>query len=296
MSLENIDEGSHRHSNWRDHFRLVVMNDDTHEETASYRLTRMNIYMFVSAVVVGLVILTSLIIASTPLRYYIPGYGDVGLNRKVNKLTRSVDSLEQHLSERQVYIDNISKILREDFVTEKDSAALANQNTDSLMSQYEVPMEDSSMTWLKMEIEAEKAFGSLSQTTIGGEGNIHNMYFFSPISNGVVKTEFNPEKNAFGVSVAAPKDAEIKCVLDGMVITATWTPNEGNIIAVQHKNNLISFYKHNSLLLKKVGNFVKAGEAIAIIGQKNANIDAYELLFELWHSGHPTNPKDYIKL
>ena len=68
----------------------------------------------------------------------------------------------------------------------------------------------------------------------------------------------------------------------------------GNTIAIQHRDNVITFYKHNSALLKKVGNMVKAGEAIAIIGNTGDHSTGPHLHFELWHKGIPVDPMDFI--
>ena len=66
-------------------------------------------------------------------------------------------------------------------------------------------------------------------------------------------------------------------------------------IGIQHENNYFSTYKHNAALLKKEGDFVKAGEAIAILGESGEQTAIPHLHFELWHNGIPLNPNDYIK-
>ena len=75
---------------------------------------------------------------------------------------------------------------------------------------------------------------------------------------------------------------------------ATWTSDEGHVIYVQHKYNLISVYKHNSMLLKKVGEKVKAGEAIAIVGNSGELSTGPHLHLELWHNGNAIDPSDHI--
>jgi len=75
---------------------------------------------------------------------------------------------------------------------------------------------------------------------------------------------------------------------------ANWTLETGYVIQIQHDNNLLSTYKHNSELLKKVGDHVSAGEAIAIIGNSGELTSGPHLHFELWHNGTPINPEDFI--
>jgi polyribonucleotide nucleotidyltransferase len=86
----------------------------------------------------------------------------------------------------------------------------------------------------------------------------------------------------------------VKSTLEGTVIMATWTLETGWVIQVQHESNLISVYKHNSELLKRVGDYVKVGEPIAIIGNSGELTTGPHLHFELWYNGIPLNPEDYI--
>ena len=105
---------------------------------------------------------------------------------------------------------------------------------------------------------------------------------------------FDPTIQHFGVDIVAPKDETIKFTLSGTVILATSTSETGHVIGVQHKNNLISLYKHNSILLKKVGNYVKAGDPIAIIGNTGNLTTGPHLHFELWLNGNALDPAAYI--
>lgn len=135
----------------------------------------------------------------------------------------------------------------------------------------------------------------------GGERNnvklasekLQNMFFFTPVS-GVLTRKFDSKAKHYGVDIVAKKNEAIKAVTDGSVIIASWTQDSGYVIGIQHKNQLISFYKHNSVLLKKVGDYVKAGDIVAIIGDSGELTDGPHLHFELWHNGNPANPEDFI--
>ena len=102
------------------------------------------------------------------------------------------------------------------------------------------------------------------------------------------------DEEHYGVDVVAEQDAGVKSTLRGKVIFASWTAETGNVVVVQHHNELISIYKHNSVLLKKIGDIVKAGEVIAIVGNSGNFTTGPHLHFELWHKGTPVNPEDYI--
>ncbi|HMX85963.1 MAG TPA: M23 family metallopeptidase, partial [Saprospiraceae bacterium] len=118
---------------------------------------------------------------------------------------------------------------------------------------------------------------------------IENNTFISPLK-GIVSSEFKSIQKHYGIDVIAPKDSPIKAIKDGHVILADWTLETGFTIGIQHSNNIVTFYKHNSSLLKKIGDTVKQGESIAVIGNTGMLTDGYHLHFELWHNGAPVDP------
>ena len=96
----------------RNRYRLVVMNEDTYEEVVTFKLTRISVYIVLSTLFVVLVGLTVALIAFTPLKLYIPGYGDVRSAKELQSLKVKADSIERTLVFKQQYIDNIEKILQ----------------------------------------------------------------------------------------------------------------------------------------------------------------------------------------
>ncbi|MDE6451616.1 MAG: M23 family metallopeptidase, partial [Odoribacter sp.] len=94
---------------------------------------------------------------------------------------------------------------------------------------------------------------------------------------------------------AAKSRPKLAAVLDGVVVFAGWTVKTGYVIQVQHANDLLSIYKHNSVLLKKQGDYVRAGEVLAAVGNTGEESSGPHLHFELWRAGNPLNPEDFIK-
>lgn len=134
---------------------------------------------------------------------------------------------------------------------------------------------------------------SKSANYISKEIPLEQMFFVPPIT-GVVSSGFNRKEKHYGIDIIAPKNTPVKAVLDGYVFSSDWTLETGNVIGIQHSNNLITFYKHNSALLKSIGDNVKGGEAVAIIGNTGELSDGPHLHFEMWHKGKAINPADYI--
>jgi murein DD-endopeptidase MepM/ murein hydrolase activator NlpD len=145
---------------------------------------------------------------------------------------------------------------------------------------------------LNLEPEPE-GISNRKPATIVNKAKLGQYYLLTPLL-GPISAQFDPNKKHFGVDILGAKNAAIKAVMDGYVISSDWTLESGNTIAIQHANNIVSFYKHNSSLLKKAGSFVQAGEAIAIIGNSGTLSDGPHLHFELWYNGHPVNPTEFI--
>lgn len=284
-----------RLQNLKHTYRLVIMNDETFEEVGSYRLTMLNFYILLSSVVVVVAVIVVALIAVTPLKKYIPGYGTGIAEKEVRALNRSIDSLEAEISAYHLYYDNVQRMLVNDVQTAEDVRMDGQVSTsiDSIEPVQPSPLDEQ----LRKEVELDQ-IGTIVQQ--GQDRSFQNrrtslaqIYFVPPL-NGEISAPFMPNRDHLGVDVLAPKNTPVKAALDGYVFLSDWTLETGNTIGIQHDNNIITFYKHNSSLLKKAGSYVKAGEAIAIIGNTGTLSDGPHLHFEMWYNGKPMNPMDYI--
>jgi len=278
----------------RNKYRLVIMNDQTFEKKLSFRLSRLNVFIVVGSLSILLVFATSYIIAFTPLKEYIPGYADFDTRKEIKTLLDKADSLASLVAVKDNYIRNIKYILEgnEALDVYPDVPDALSLNRDITFKRSK---EDS---LLRLEIENQPGY---NLTEMPAKENvfyfttqsIRNFFFFPPLT-GTVINNFNPAERHFGVDIVAPRNEAVKATLDGTVVLSAWTLETGHTIAVQHQNNLLSVYKHNSVLLKKEGDFVKAGEVIAIIGETGLYSSGIHLHFELWFNGIAVNPRDYI--
>jgi murein DD-endopeptidase MepM/ murein hydrolase activator NlpD len=272
----------------RHRYRLVIMNDDTFEENLSLRLTPLGFLILLGAITIVMTMLVTSLIAFTPLREYIPGYADVGMRRQLITMALKSDSIEQALIERNAFTENINNLLRGNVKSD------SSQNRPDKSKEYEKLNIGSSASEnkLKQQIESQDQY-SLAYGTESNKSGISNFFFFSPIK-GIISSSFNSGEQHYGIDVLGPENESIKSTLDGTVILSTWTAETGYTISVQHSNNLVSVYKHNSVLLKKAGDFVKAGDPIAIIGNSGEQTTGPHLHFELWYNGNPIDPQDYM--
>ena len=292
MTDQKISRWQRLRKKLHDKYRLVIMNDTTLERKFSFRLTRMNVFVAGGGLVLLLVIGTTFLIAYTPLREYIPGYGSIGIKKELYLLAEKTDSLQREVTLRENYIQNIRDVMGGKDFSQTSMEAPASgdkknyENLDLSRS--------SADSMLRQEFEEIDRY-SLRASSNTGAGNINNYFFFSPVQ-GIVSNGYNPASGHYGIDITARKNEAIKSVLDGTVLFAGWTLKAGNVMVVQHMSNIISVYKHNSALLKNEGDYVKAGDPIAIIGNSGELSSGPHLHFELWYNGKAVNPREYISL
>lgn len=272
----------------RNRYRLTIMNDDTFEEKISLRLTPGGVVILVGSITIVFTIIVISLLAFTSLREYIPGYADVAVRRDMLKLTLKSDSLEQTLTEQNLYMQNITAVLKGEM--KNDSAETRPDKGTKPVNAKMTPSPKEIA--LRKNIEAQDQY-SLAYATETNKTGISNFFFFTPVK-GRITSSFDYKEQHYGVDIVSAENESIKSTLDGTVILATFSSETGYTIAVQHSNNLISVYKHNSVLLKKLGDYVKAGEPIAIIGNSGEQTTGPHLHFELWYNGNAINPQEYM--
>jgi murein DD-endopeptidase MepM/ murein hydrolase activator NlpD len=269
-------------------YRLVIMNDETLEEKVSFTLSPLNVFVFGGTLIISLITFTIYIIAFTPLREYIPGYADVNMQRRLVKLSNQADSLSRKVESQDLYISNLRSIIDgEAGIPENTPTGEAQAKYDTI--RFEAPSAADSA--LRDLIETQDRF--TLEPDAGSNQGIASFLFFPPVK-GTLTSTFNPKSKHFGIDIVAPPNEIIKSTLDGTVVFSEWTSETGYVIAVQHSDNIFTIYKHNSALLKKAGDFVKAGDPLAIIGNTGELTTGPHLHFELWYNGNPVNPADYM--
>lgn len=275
-------------------YRLVVMNDETFEEVSSYRLSLLNVYVLLSSLLVVMAIVVFLLIAATPLKKYLPGYGSIQQDKELRELYQQMDEMEKELATHRRYSENFRKILVGDLETEEDIPQVEEQKLDTIAQIPRDPILDQlqredARSGVGENLQEDRA-SNLSPRDVP----LEQMYFTPPL-RGTVSAKYAPQDDHFGVDVLAPKNTAVQAAMDGYVFLSDWTLETGNTIGIQHTNNTITFYKHNSSLLKPAGSYVEAGEAVAIIGNTGTLSNGPHLHFELWYKGKSVDPTDYIE-
>jgi murein DD-endopeptidase MepM/ murein hydrolase activator NlpD len=227
-------------------------------------------------------------IAYTPIRTFIPGYPDARTKRAAIQNAIKADSLEKVIYRWELYSENLKRAVEGKAPIKIDSILKASQKEAAVtIDEKYLNRQDST---LREHVKEEEQFG-ISQRS-RRDLPIEGLHFFTPLK-GVISQGYDPI-HPF-IDITAPEGSVVKATLDGTVIYAGWSQDAGNTIQIQHSDDIVSIYKHNDKLLKKVGDKVKAGTSIALVGNTGDTTTGTHLHFELWHKGEAVDPTKYIK-
>lgn len=273
-------------------YLLILRNEENFAERTTFSFTYAKLIVFLVTIFLFLFLLT-LYLSTTLLATWLdPRQAELEANRQVVELSMAVDSLAKEVQQKDEYIQNFGRLLRGELetdsavqVAEANEARVNRPNGDALYNLADV---DSS---LRAEFEGSLLDKTFESATSGSE--LQEILLFSPI-NGIISAPFDPKIDHFGADIVAKQNETVKSVADGTVLLSSWTQKEGYVLAIQHRSNLVSVYKHNSALLKQAGEFVRAGEVVAIIGNTGELTTGPHLHFELWYNGNPVNPEEFV--
>ena len=275
--------------------RIIILDVDNYEEKRSYITSKFNVLILLSFFTILLGFLTFALISYSSLKNLIPGYPNPTQQQEIKnksiiidqKLTELLSKTEKEKS----YINNVMQILNGSIpINEKDTSwkkikPSTNSNNNEISSS-EKSMREKVQNREKFDIDVIPG-GALKSEVLP------ELLLFPPIK-GEITNKMNISSGHFGVDIIAPKNEAVSSILNGTIIYHNWSPTDGHVVHIQHKKNLISIYKHNSEILKEIGDFVESGEPIAIVGNSGEHSTGPHLHFELWHNGYPLDPEIFI--
>lgn len=267
-------------------YRVSVLNENTLEEAFHLRLSRLSVFLFTGIFALVSFLVLSLLIFFTPIKHFLPGFADSSIRTELITETMRVDSLTQTLALQQKQMKVIKDILAGNIALDTvDTDSLEIKNWEHLSlgkSKDEQAFVD--------EFEQEEKY-NLGSIALPKEEVVE--VFVKPVK-GVITQPFDPKMNQYGVELATSPNEAVLAVLKGTVVLVDYSLKFGYIIGIQHDNGFFSVYKNNERVLKQVGQEVRVGEVIGIVGASGKQITDSYLHFELWQKGKPVNPADYI--
>ena len=265
-------------------YKVVVSSEDTFEERLSFSTNKFNVFLVLSLYSIILVAFTISVVFFTQLREMVPGYSSSDLLTQAIYLTKKTDSLENELELNNTFYKSIESVLsgKTEQIIYKDSFAINNDIGNTVLQPVSANAEDSI---LRKYVEEEDKFNLTKNELV-----IENKMFVSPVK-GQITQKFDPPNNHFALDILVDTGTPVKSILEGKVIFSEWSVDTGHVLIIDHGEDIISVYKHNSKVLKTQNNFVKAGEVIAYSGNQGTLSTGPHLHFELWKNGTPINPE-----
>lgn len=270
-------------------FRLTLVDDKTHKHLWSAHFTKVG---FIVAIISALVMLSAAVfcvVAYTPVRTFIPGYPDAHSKRAAIQNAIRIDSLENVIYRWELYSENLRRVVEGQEPLKIDSLINAAQASRTATADAADLLSKDSL--LREVVREEEEFGISARNK--RDLPIEGLHFFTPLK-GVVSQGYDANIHPY-IDITAPAGSVVKATLDGTVIFSGWSEEAGNTIQIQHESDIVSIYKHNEKLLKKVGEKVTAGAPIALVGNTGDISTGTHLHFELWHKGETVDPTLYIK-
>ena len=268
-------------------YKVVVSSEDTFEEKFAFKASKINVFVLMLVYSVILISFTISIVFFTQLRELVPGYSSSDLLNRAIYLTQKTDSLERQIELNNKFYKSIEDVLsgKTDEFIERDNIPIDSGLNDKNLFSISPNSEDSI---LRNYVDSQDKFNLTKNELV-----IENKMFFSPIKGDITQT-FNFEENHFAVDIAADIGTPVKSILDGKILFSEWSVDTGHVIIVDHGDNIVSVYKHNSKSLKEQNNFVQAGEVIAYSGNQGSLSSGPHLHFELWKNGTPIDPEPLL--
>ena len=268
-------------------YKVIVSNEETFEEIISLKTNNFQLFLFAFLYTIFVVILTTTIIFFTQVREYVPGYPSSDLLLSAAKITVKADSLERELALNAQFFSAIESVLRGDPNQTAQSIlddTLTQNDLDAVQIVATIPQD----SVLRAYVENQDKFNLTRNQLL-----IDSKSYYSPVK-GVVTDGFDIEKNHFAVDVSVDIGTPVKAILAGTVLFSEWSVETGHVILLDHGENLISVYKHNSKILKSQNETVRAGEVIAFSGEEGALSSGPHLHFEIWKNGLPIDPETIL--
>lgn len=262
----------------RNKYRISVINEQTLAERWYLHLSAWGAIVVIALLFLLSMALFSLVILYTPVKNYLPGYSEDIRQQLIDESAR-VDSIGQSLELQRQYLNIIQQVMagevHADTVQQLDSMQIImreqlleakQQATEEFVAQYEAKEKDNL-----------QLFDIANTTPV--------LSFFRP-AHGVIVQRFDEKQKHYSITLQTPARENLTAILAGTIVYVHHELDDTYTLILQH-DNYISIYRGISKMLRSIGDYVQAGESIALLQETT-------LQFELWQNGNPINPEEVI--
>ncbi len=281
---------------------VIVMDKDHMEQPRSFLVEPGKVFWSLAGLATGLILVVLALLLFTPIRFSLPGYGSLEMRREAIENQMRLQSLEDSLRVQTEYVTR----LRDMFLGNNPAldGTGSSSRTESLPAAADLqslPLPLGSEDWEEHE---QPALGfdllSVAPPTTSPASTPTASYLSAlsfpvlPPVSGIITRGFDARTGHFAVDIAADVGSAIRSIGDGYVVLADWMNDGGQVIAVAHADGYISVFKHNSSLLKRVGDRVRDREVIALSGNSGEVTTGPHVHIELWQNGLAQDPRAYV--
>jgi len=268
-------------------YKVVISSEDTFEEKLSFRTNKISTFLSLFVYTAILILTTISIVFFTKIRELAPGYSSPELLKQVVSLSKKADSMQKKINLDTQFYKSIEDVLSGKTDTITSRVDISN-NTKFEEEKFNAISPNSQDSILRKYVEKEDQFNLTQNELI-----VSDKTFFPPV-RGLITQRFNINDGHLAVDIATDIGSPVKSVLDGRIIFSEWSIETGYVIIIDHGDNIISVYKHNSKALRNQNDFVNAGEIIAFSGNQGNLSTGPHLHLELWNNGIPINPELFL--
>jgi biotin carboxyl carrier protein len=259
-------------------YRISVFDEKTLTEYLHVRLNGWIVVIVLAVMFLFTIGLFSLMILYTPMKNYLPGYSE-DIRQGLIKESARIDSLGTSLQLQRQYLDVIKQVVAGEVHTD------TMQTLDSMQIIMREELLDAKSQVTEDFIAQFEAKEKDNMQLFNIATTVPVLSFFRP-AHGVIVQSFSEQDKQYGVAVKTLNNENVTSVLTGTIVYINYEIGNTYSVMIQH-DSYLSVYRGVEKVLKQVGQVVKAGESIAIMGEK-------QLWFELWQNGKPINPEEVI--
>jgi len=262
---------------WFNQKYKLIFRKSTYKVLWQIELQNWKIILFFFIISLIFFAISYLIIAITPIESTLPNFPTAEMVKKIHENYITTDSLLQEIEKRDKYLKMMQDFIYDEIPIDEKYVV----DPSSLTAEQIEKFNDPTVKRKEAKIPTIKV----------KKDDIQNL--FVPIK-GIIINHFDINNNHLGIDIASKARTNVSATLSGTVLLADYSVKYGYTIIIQHRQNLVSVYKHCASLLVTQGELVESGQVIAIYGTTGEESTGRHLHFELWKNGYVVNPEDYI--